>query len=287
MDHGRFDYSPIVDRPPVALPDGARIAVWMVPNIEHFAYDGPGLPIVPMTAHLQPDVLNYAWRDYGNRVGIWRLMEAMERNGVRGTVALNAEVCLHYPRIIEAGVELGWEWMGHGMTNAVLINEQSEDDERAIIAETADVIAEHTGARPTGWLGPALTESHNTLDLLCEAGFGYVADWVNDDQPYPMRTHAGPIYSIPYSIEINDLTAFMVQGRSPEEFGRMIKDQFDVLYAEGETRPRVMSICVHPFSVGHPFRCKYLDEALGYIRGHESVWFATGREIVDWWRESA
>ena len=286
-EHGRFDYTPIIDRPPLRLPDDARIAMWVIPNIEHFHYDKPAISIVPLTAGLQPDVLNHSWRDYGNRVGIWRIMEVMEKHGVPGTVALNAEVCRHAPRIIEEGNRLGWEWMGHGMTNSIMHNDQPEDEERGMIAEVVDTIAEHAGAAPKGWLGPALTESHNILDLLAEAGVEYVADWVNDEQPYPMTVRSGSMWSIPYSIEINDLNAFMYQGRSPAEFGQIIKDQFDVLYAEGETSARVMSICIHPFSVGHPFRCKYLDEALGYIKGHDRVWWATGHEIVKWCREQS
>jgi peptidoglycan/xylan/chitin deacetylase (PgdA/CDA1 family) len=283
-DHGRFDYSPIIDRAPVALPDGARIAVWVIPNIEHFHFDKPGISTVPLTAEFEPDVLNHSWRDYGNRVGIWRIMETMQKHGVPGTVALNAEVCRHETRIIEEGNKLGWEWMGHGMTNTVMHTGVAEGEERGMIAEVVGTIAEHTGAAPKGWLGPALTETHNTLDLLAEAGIEYVADWVNDEQPYPMKVRQGAMWSIPYSIEINDISSFMFQGRSPAEFGQMIKDQFDVLYAEGERHARVMSICIHPFVVGHPFRCKYFDEALAHIKGHDGVWWAKGHEIVEWWR---
>ena len=198
-DHGRFDYSPIIDRAPVALPDGARIAVWVIPNIEHFHFDKPGISTVPLTAEFEPDVLNHSWRDYGNRVGIWRIMETMQKHGVPGTVALNAEVCRHETRIIEEGNKLGWEWMGHGMTNTVMHTGVAEGEERGMIAEVVGTIAEHTGAAPKGWLGPALTETHNTLDLLAEAGIEYVADWVNDEQPYPMKVRQGAMWSIPYS----------------------------------------------------------------------------------------
>ena len=197
-----------------------------------------------------------------------------------------SEVCLHYPQIIKAGNELGWEWMGHGTTNSMFHTAIEIDDERQIIATAIDTIGAHTGTRPKGWLGPGLTETHNTLDLLAEAGIEYVADWVNDDQPYRMNVKSGRMFAIPYSLEINDLTAFMFQGRSAEEFGQMIKDQFDVLYRESETISRVMSICVHPLSIGHPFRSKYFDAALGYIKGHDDVWFARGQEIIDWFATS-
>ncbi len=286
-DHGRFEYSPIIDRAPVSLPDDARIAVWVIPNVEQFRFDKPAISTVPMTAGFEPDVLNHSWRDYGNRVGIWRIMEVMEKHGVPGTVALNAEVCFNGRRIIEEGNRLGWEWMAHGMTNTFMHTGVAEDEERGMIADALGTITEHTGRAPKGWLGPALTETHNTLDLLAEAGIEYVADWVNDEHPYPAKVRAGSLWTIPYSIEVSDITAFMFQGRSPAEFGQMIKDQFDVLYAEGDQCARVMSVVLHPFVVGHPFRCKYLDEALAYIKGHDRVWWARGHEIVEWWRGQA
>jgi len=281
QEHDRFPYSAIVDRPPLRWPNGARVAVWIIPNVEHFLFDRPSTPITHATLKLVPDVLNYSWRDYGVRVGVWRMMEVMERRGFKGTVALNSDVCRHYPRIIEAGRALGWEWMGHGTTNSILINDQAEDDERALIAGVVDTIAQSAGARPRGWLSPALSESHRTLDLLAAAGIEYVGNWVNDEQPYPMRVKSGSMISLPYSIEINDIPAFLELKRSPEEFGRMICDQFDVLYEDGATAGRVMSICLHPFLIGHPHRSKYFDQALAHIRARQEVWLATGSEIVD------
>jgi allantoinase len=280
-EHDRFPYSAIVDREPLRWPNGARVAVWIIPNIEHFLFDRPSTPITHATLKLVPDVLNYSWRDYGVRVGIWRMMEVMEKHGFKGTVALNSDVCRHYPRIIEAGRALGWEWMGHGTTNSILINDQSEDDERALIHDTVNTIAESTGGRPRGWLSPALSESHRTLDLLAAAGIEYVGNWVNDEQPYPMRVAAGTMISMPYSAEINDIPAFLELKQSPEGFGRMICDQFDVLYEDGAKTSRVMSVCLHPFLIGHPHRSKYLDSALAHIRSRQEVWLATGAEIVD------
>lgn len=283
-EHGRFPYSAIVDRPPLRWPNGARVAVWVIPNIEHFLFDRPATPITHATLQLVPDVLNYSWRDYGVRVGVWRMMDVMERHGFKGTVALNADVCRHYPRIIEAGRALSWEWMGHGTTNSILINSQGEDDERALITEVVDTIAKHTGARPRGWLSPALSESHRTLDLLAAAGIEYVGNWVNDEQPYPMRVASGTMIAMPYSVEINDIPALLDLKRSPEDFGRMICDQFDVLYEDGAATGRVMSICLHPFLIGHPHRSKYFDQALAHIRSRQEVWLATGGEIVDYYK---
>ena len=279
--HDRFPYSPIIDRKPLKWPNGARVAVWVIPNIEHFLFDRPSTSITAVTTQFVPDVLNYSWRDYGVRVGIWRLMEVMEKHGIKGTVALNADVCANYPRIIEEGKKLGWEWMGHGTNNSTIINKQSEEEERKLIAGIADTITKATGQKPRGWLGPALTESHHTLDILAENGFEYVGDWVNDEQPYPMKVKKGSMHSLPYSIEMNDIPAFLDLGRSAEDFSKMICDQFDVLYQDGAKSARVMAICLHPFLIGHPFRSKHFDKALGYIKGHKDVWFAKGGEIID------
>jgi peptidoglycan/xylan/chitin deacetylase (PgdA/CDA1 family) len=280
-EHDRFDFSPIVDRPPLRWPNGARVAVWVIPNIEHFLFDRPSTSITAATIGMVPDVLNYSWRDYGVRVGIWRLMDVMEKHGVKGTVALNSDVCAKYPRIIEAGNRLGWEWMGHGTNNSTLINKQPEDEERALIKHIVETIAKATGRKPRGWLGPALTESHRTLDILAENGIDYVGDWVNDEQPYPMRVKSGQMFSMPYSIEINDIPAFLEMRRTGEDFARMICDQFDGLYEDGAKSARVMAICLHPFLIGHPHRSKYFDQALAYIRKREDAWVATGAEIVD------
>ena len=287
MDHhNRFDYSPIIDRAPLRFPNGARVAVWVIPNIEHFHFDKPSTSITPVTAHMKPDVLNFAWRDFGVRVGIWRMMEVMEKHGVKGTVALNSEVCEHYPRIIEVGNELGWEWMGHGSSNSVLHNEQSEDEERALIGDIVATIRDGTGRQPKGWLGPALTETHNTPDILAENGIEYLCDWCNDEQPYTMNVRTGTMISMPYSIEVNDIPAFLDHGLSPEDFYRMIVDQFDVLYEDGAVTGRVMAICLHPFLIGHAFRSKYFDKALAYITRRSEVWMTRGGDISDWYREN-
>lgn len=285
-EHDRFDYSPIVDRKPLQWPNGARVAVWVIPNIEHFLFDRPSTSITQVTTRLVPDVLNYSWRDYGVRVGIWRLMEVMERYGVKGTVALNSDVCSKYPRIIEAGKQLGWEWMGHGDNNSTLINQQSESEERELISGVVKTIKNSTGRQPRGWLSPALSESHRTLDILAENGIEYVGNWVNDEQPYPMRVKSGTMISIPYSIEINDIPAFLDVGLTAEGFGQMIKDQFDVLYEEGAKSGRVMSICLHPFLIGHPFRSKHFANALEHITSRQDAWVTTGGEIVDWYKKS-
>jgi allantoinase len=284
MEHGRFEYSPIARRPKWELPHGARVAVWITPNVEHFRYDKPAMSMTPMTAGLRPDVLNYAWRDYGARVGIWRLMDILDRQGFVATAALNSEACLHYPAIIEEGNKLNWEWIAHGENNSSLFTGMPEDAEKGVIRDVLDTIARATGKKSRGWLGPALTETDNTLDLLAEAGIDYVADWCNDEQPYTMKTRKGSIVALPYTLEIGDIPVFLQHGGSGEDFERMIVDQFDTMYEEGDAQPRVLSIALHPFLIGHPFRARYLERALAHIRKRDAVWITTGAAITDWYR---
>ena len=199
--HGRFDYSPLIDRPNLTWPNGARVALWVIPNIEHFLFDRTAARISGGPVAPSPDVMNYSWRDYGVRVGIWRMMEVMERHGVRGTVALNSDVCSEYPRIIEEGKKLGWEWMGHGITNSIRIGDQSEAEQRELVRDSVTIIGKSVGKKPRGWLSPGLTETVNTLDYLAENGIEYVGNWVNDEQPYPMKVKTGSMISMPYSAE--------------------------------------------------------------------------------------
>jgi peptidoglycan/xylan/chitin deacetylase (PgdA/CDA1 family) len=283
MEHQRFEYSAIVRRPPIRLPKAARIAVWVVPNIEHFHYDKPAMSLTAMTAGLKPDVLNYAWRDYGVRVGVWRIMEILERQGFTATAAINSEACVHYPQIVEEGNRLGWEWLAHGENNSSLFTGMPPEVEQKIIHGVLDTIARRTGRRSRGWLGPALTETDNTLDILADEGIGYVADWCNDEQPYRIRTRKGSIVALPYTLELGDIPIFLTHGGTGEDFYRIVTDQFDMLYEEGKRNPRVLCLALHPFLTGHPFRAKHLERALAYIGGHDAVWKTTGGELLDWY----
>ncbi len=284
MHHDRFDYSAIIDRPPLRLPHNARLAVWIIPNIEYFEFDGPGIGMAPPPGF--PDVLNYAWRDYGTRIGVWRLMELFDRYELRATVALNAKVCEFYPRIIEEGIKRNWEFMGHGLTNSQMLANLPEEEERKVIQTTVETIAKAVGKPPRGWLGPALAETIRTPDLLAESGISYLCDWCNDDQPYPFRVRTGRLISIPYANEINDIPFFVGKGATPDQFREAIQDCFDVLYDEGKRTAKVMAIALHPFLTGVPHRQKSLAMALDYIKQHEHVWFATGSEIADWYYQN-
>jgi allantoinase len=266
-----FPYQAIVDRPRVTWPNSARVAVWVIPNIEHFHIE---------IGNQAPDIRNHSRRDYGNRVGVWRIIEVLAKHGVRGTVALNAEVGRFYPRIMEEVTKLKWELMGHGLTNSVLLTGMPKDDEAALIAEVHAVIGQW-GQTMRGWLGPGLSETWHTLDLLRENGVEYVCDWVNDDLPYRMNNG---LYSIPYSIELNDMPLFNMPSIDIGEFELRIRETFDVLYEEGASNGRVMAIALHPFLIGVPHRIRALDRALAYIASHGNVWFATGSEIIDAYR---
>ncbi len=283
MDNTRYEHSAIVSREPIKWPNGARLAVWVIPNVEHFHIDVPSGMASPNPP--VPDVRNFAWLDFGNRVGIWRIMEVLDKKGIRGTVALNSEVCRHYPLIIEEGKRRGWEFMGHGLTNSCYLRDLPEDDEREIIRTVVRTVAEAAGGAPRGWLGPGLTETFNTPDILAEEGISYLCDWCCDDQPFVMKVRKGRLISVPYSIEVNDLPAFTRFHLTPREFEQNIRDQFDVLYEEGAASGRVMPIALHPYLTGQAFRIGYLERALEYIQGHPDVWFATGGEIADWFYE--
>jgi peptidoglycan/xylan/chitin deacetylase (PgdA/CDA1 family) len=282
MDIELFPYSPIHERPSITWPGGARVAFYLGLNIEHYQVDKPSTSIFGGTAGLAPDPLNYGWRDYGPRVGIWRLIESLDRHGVRASVLLNSDVCSRYPQIMQAGLERDWAWLAHGRDNSTFQAGMSREEERAYLAEVVTTIEEATGRRPRGWLGPALTETFETPSLLAELGLGYTLDWTNDDQPYELAVPG--MLSVPYSIEMNDVTLFVSKSYTGPEFLEAVKDQLDQLYADAADSGRVMALCIHPFSVNQPFRHKYLDQALEYIAGHDGVWLATSDEIAEAYR---
>ena len=289
--YGPFKYVPAPMRPKLEWPGGARVALWVNPNIEFFGLDDvmPGNvnERVPRDLAKVPNVRNWSVRDYGNRVGVWRLMEVLTRHGIRASTALNSEVCVQHPEVIAEAVRLGWEFIGHNQTNALRLNEMSPDAEREAIRAALDTIEKASGRRPVGWLGAGLAETWNTLDYLSEAGIRYVCDWANDDQPYTMEAGKPRMVSLPYSVQTNDVPAYFDMKVSVPEFEAMLCRQFDTLYREGEATGKVMAIAVHPFVTGQPHRIVALDRALDYICSHAEVWLATGEEIVKHYRESA
>lgn len=280
MENRRYDYRPAIDRPPLGWPDDARVALWVSPNVEYFHIDRP-IPNFAMSR--VPDVRGYALRDYGARVGIFRLMEVLDKYGIRASAQLNTEVCAHHPEIIREGIKRDWEWLGHGITNNLPLTEYPAEEERRVIRRVREEIAAAAGKPPRGWLGPALAETFDTPDHLAAEGFDYLCDWGFDDQPVPMRVKSGRMIAMPYEQGLNDINFFLRSNYTPAEYFRQICDQFDVLYREGRRSGTVMAIPLHPFIIGVPLRIKYLDLALEYICSHAEVWLATGGEIADWY----
>lgn len=278
MENTLYDYSPIIDRPPLAWPNGARMAFYVGLNVEHFELGKPATSIYEGTAHLAPDPLNHGWRDYGPRVGIWRMIEAFDRLGLRASALLNSDVARHYPQIIEAGRQRNWAWLAHGKNNSTLQADMTPEAERAYLRDVVNTITAATGTVPRGWMGPALTETCETPRILRELGFSYVLDWTADDQPFPLNVPG--LISVPYSVELNDINLFVTKGMSGEDFYRAVVDQFDQLYADSAHSSRVMALALHPFVVGQAFRHKYLVKALEHIVAHDDVWLTTSDDIA-------
>lgn len=280
-DPGLYDYLPYdASRPRIEWPNGARVAFWVAANIEFYEIAPPANPHRKAWARPEPDVSAYSYRDYGNRVGFWRMFEAMHKLGIRGSVSLNVAMCQHCPEIIEACSQAGWEFYSHGTYNTRYVLGMSEAQERELIQDSIDTIREHTGQKLDGWLSPALTYTDQTLQLVAEMGLTYVCDLFQDDQPTPLKVRSGRLIALPYSLEMNDVIAYNVNLVEPRRYGDIIRRQFDRLYQEGERSGTVMCIPLHPYLVGWPYRIKAFEEALAYIAGHDKVWFATGREIA-------
>jgi allantoinase len=278
----RYEDSYIFERKPFTWPGDKTLAVWIIPNVEVWHYDSPvGAAVSPNPSNRVPDVINYAWREYGIRVGLWRIADVLDTAGVKATVALNSAVCETFPKAMEEMKKRGWEFMGHGTTNSESLAGLSPEKEREVIQHVLKTIEQASGQRPRGWLGSGLTQTYNTLDILADEGVVYCGDWNNDDQPYPMKVKNGSLFAIPYCMEINDIPLFIRKGYTGEQYYRSVIDQFEALYADSRKHPRVMGIPLHPMIVGQPLRIRYLERAIAEMKKHDGVWFATGSEIID------
>ena len=281
---GRTPYLPIHKRPKLTLPGNARVAVWTIVNVENWSPAGAMPRTVlppPMGVPLLPDVPNWAWHEYGMRVGFWRFLETLGKRKLKASFAVNGTACELYREACQAAHEAGWDFMGHGWVQKPM---HKVEDQKAAIADTIRAIRDLTGKPPRGWESPGLTETDETLDLLAEAGIEYVADWVMDEQPLPLKTAHGEIVSVPYTVEINDVVISAVQQQRSDEIFQRGRDQFDRLYIDGKSAPRVMAISIHPYLTGVPHRIKYLEMLYDHILGYEGVVMWTGAEILDWYR---
>jgi allantoinase len=285
-----FDYSPIIDRPVIRWPNGARVAFWIGVNVEYYEYSPPINAYRSVWPRV-PDVRGYGWRDYGNRVGFWRMLEVFDHHRARVTASLNMAILEHFPEMRDAMLDRDWAYLCHGLYNTRLLLGASPQEERALIEECQDIHMRHTGKPLKGMFGPNASISPNTMELIAEAGLTYSTDWYVDDQPFPLNVKSGRLICVPYTWELNDgllMTAGHGRGLGTFEadyFVQQCRDQFDTLYREGENDGRVMCIALHTSIMGQPHRIDYLDQILDYVLGHDGVWAATSDEIADYYLE--
>jgi peptidoglycan/xylan/chitin deacetylase (PgdA/CDA1 family) len=284
LPHERIAYSPIPERKRLVLPGGARLAVWVIVNIEEWDPRQPMPRTVltpPAGGSPMPDIPNWAWHEYGNRVGFWRMLEVFDELAIPGCIDINGSAVEPYRPIVDAAKARNWEFIGHGFSQR---NMQKVEDERLDIRKTTEAIQRATGARPRGWLGPGLTETWETPDILAEEGYDYVADWVLDDQPVTLKTRSGSIVNVPYTQECNDVAMMLIQHHAAREYRDRAIDQFEQLWRDARSQARVMALSVHPYIIGAPHRLRYFREALAHIRRRREVVFMTGAQIVDWYK---
>lgn len=281
----RAPFSAIVDRPPLALPGGARMVIWSIVNLEVWDIGRP-MPRAFLTAPagppMIPDVPNWSWHEYGMRVGVWRFLKMYAALGIRPTLSINARVCEDYPRVAAAGRDAGWEFMAHAYDQIPM---HKIDDQRAMIGRTLDILDRFTGTRPLGWLGPGLTQTLETPDHLAEAGIRYIGDWVHDDEPCEIATVHGPLVTLPYTVEQNDIPVMILHQHESPYWTRRITDSFDQLYEESAERPKVMAIAIHPYISGMPHRIRHLRAAYDHMAARPGVLHWNGTELMNWYRE--
>lgn len=282
-DPGLYEFKPYRNRAPLRWPGDKSIAVWVAPNLEFYELDPPANPHRKAWQRPHPDVLNYAHRDYANRVGHWRMADAMERHGFKGSVSLSVALCQHHPEVVAHAAELGWEFFSHGVYNTRYSYGMDEAQERALIEDCIATVREATGQTIRGWLAPALTHTERTMALIAEYGLTYTCDLYHDDQPTPIRTPKGRLVSVPYSLEINDHYGFFIYNMSPREYADAIIRQFERLAREGEETGAgtVMCIPLHSYLIGQPHRIAPFEAALKHIAADPRVWQARACEIAD------
>jgi len=282
LDSGRFNYVPITARPDYCWPTGARLAVYIGFNLEHFAFgDGLGACIGPPSP--APDVLNASWREYGNRVGAWRCLDLFDHLNFPTGAIINTSLYDHCPELVAAFVKRGDELIGHGHTNSMRQSTLSEVEERALLQGCRERIVLESGQAPAGWLSPWISESFKTPDLLAELEYRYTLNWCHDDQPILMNTRSGQtLWSIPYPQEVNDIPMVIGRQMDGKDFADLIIDNFDEMRLQSVQQPLVMGIALHPYIVGQPYRLRHLRRALEHIakvRDAGDVWMTTPGQI--------
>jgi allantoinase len=292
MDHTHYDWSPLnASRPKLTWPENARVALCVIVNLGHIEWRHPAGSFQPSNLpggygpSPFPDVTGWSHREYGYRVGIFRVLDVLEKYGIKPTVALDVLTAENYPFLVRHCLERGAEIIAQGISGSQVISSRmSGQEERDYIQRALQGLTEATGRAPAGWLGPQSGESPRTPQLLAEAGLRYVCDWTNDEQPYPMKVAQGELYALPVALPVDDVNALWDRRIDIDRYGAMIQETFDTLYQEGATNGRLLTLHLHPWLIGQPFRIGCLDGALGHIMGHQGVWAAAGSEIIDWYR---
>jgi peptidoglycan/xylan/chitin deacetylase (PgdA/CDA1 family) len=283
--HGRYGFSAIKDRPTYRWPNGAGLAVYVAVGVEEYAF-GEGLTEDLFPDASKPDLVNASWRDYGNRVGAFRLFDRLASFGVRPALLLNTAVYDHAPAVIEAARAIGAEFVGHGVSNSDTLATMNPQDEAAYLRAVVERITREEGAPPAGWSSPWLAHSPATLDLLAAEGFRYVADFRMDDQPVWLTTQTGRLMSLPYALELNDSTTIVGRQASARDFAEMIIDEFDEMLDASRAQPLVMSVVLHAFISGQPFRLRALTRALEHIAARkDAIWLSRPGDIAAWAEE--
>jgi peptidoglycan/xylan/chitin deacetylase (PgdA/CDA1 family) len=288
MDHERYAYSNLFDRRPVRWPDGARIALWIVPTLEFFPLDMAPAGVKPPGGieRPYPDYWNYTLRDYGNRVGAARLFRALEARGLKASVAISSRLAERYPHLLKEAIRNDFELVGHGIDmNHIHATGIAPETEREWVRRSLQTLRRLSCLEVKGWYSPAYSESHDTLDLVAAEGCEYVCDWVNDDMPYRLETKAGPIHAMPHAYEISDLQLFQFYKYKPPQFVEQVMDHFDLLYREAATHGgRIVALSLRPWISGVPHRIAAIEQALDLMLRRGSVWSATGAEILACWK---
>ncbi len=290
MDHEHHDWSPISTRGVLRWPNDARVALCVIVTLEHMEWEPPegsfstdavgGLGVRPY-----PDYARYSHRDYGHRVGIFRVLDTLERHGIKPTIAMDAQTAEEYPYLVRHCLDRGCEIIGHGISASQMISSNMPVEEEAdYIQKAIEALRKATGSAPAGWMGPEYGESAHTPQLLAKAGIKYLCDWANDEQPYPMHSPSGEMYALPSMLELDDVHALWTRRVTVQRYGLLLKEGFDAMYRDGRHNGRVLVINVHPWLIGQPFRIGFLDDALGHMVRNQGVWSATGSEIIDWYR---
>ncbi len=298
MDHEHHEWDPIINRGKLRWPSApgsgepARVALSVVVNLEHMEWQAPEGSFSTslgggLGARGWPDYAQLSHREYGHRVGIFRILDTLEKHGIKATIAMDALTAEHYPYLVEHCLGRGCEIIGHGISVSQMITSRmTEQEETDYIQSSVDAITRATGSAPVGWLGPEYGESARTPKLLSAAGIQYVCDWANDEQPYRIISGQGDMFALPLMVELDDLVALWARRVTVGRYRDMLKDGFDTLHQDGAENGRLLAINIHPWLMGQPFRIGYLDDALSHMMRQGGVWAATGSEVMEWYRNN-